>query len=185
MRTLTRNLAQAIQENIMNYYSILKSPINELMLVTDGSALVGLYFVGCDHLPAAHSRWELDPKHPVLRQAARQLKEYFAGKRTDFALPLRLAGTDFQTRVWRQISRIPYGKTISYSALAKRAGAPQAGRAAGTTTGRNPLSIVIPCHRVMGKKGELRGFAGGLDRKRQLLKLENLTKKPVRMGRRP
>ena len=162
----------------MNYYSILKSPINDLMLVTDGSALIGLYFFGCDHLPAASRHWELDPKQPVLRQAARQLQEYFAGKRTDFTLPLRLSGTDFQTRVWRQISRIPYGKTISYSTLAKRAGAPQAIRAAGTTTGRNPLSIVIPCHRVMGKKGELRGFAGGLERKRRLLELESWQSEP-------
>jgi methylated-DNA-[protein]-cysteine S-methyltransferase len=177
MRTITWNLAKAIRENIMNYYSILKSPINDLMLVTDGSALVRLYFVGCDHLPAAHSRWKLDPKHPVLRQAASQLQEYFAGKRTDFALPSRLSGADFQTRVWRQISRIPYGKTIRYSALAKRAGAPQAVRTAGTTTGRNPLSIVIPCHRVIGKKGDLRGFAGGLDRKRRLLELEGSNKR--------
>jgi methylated-DNA-[protein]-cysteine S-methyltransferase len=164
--------AQAMRENIMNCYSILKSPINDLMLVTDGSALIGLYFIGCDHLPDASSGWKVEPKHPVLRQAARQLEEYFAGKRTEFTVPLRLAGTEFQTRVWRQIRRIPYGETISYSVLAKRAGAPQAIRAAGTTTGRNPLSIIIPCHRVMGKRGDLRGFAGGLDRKRHLLELE-------------
>ena len=92
------------------------------------------------------------PEHPVLRQAAKQLQEYFAGKRRNFSLPLRLAGTDFQRRVWREIALIPYGETINYGELAKRAGAPQAIRAAGTNTGRNPLSIIIPCHRVDGKK---------------------------------
>ena len=88
-------------------------------------------------------------------------------------MPLRLAGTDFQRRVWGEIARIPYGETVSYSALAERAGAPLAVRAAGTSTGRNPAAIVVPCHRVMGKNGDLCGFGGGLERKRYLLKLEN------------
>ncbi len=160
----------------MNSYSIIKSPIDDLMLVTDDSALTGLYFVGCDHIPTASNRWTLNPQHPVLRQAAKQLQEYFAGKRESFSLPLRLAGTDFQERVWREIALIPYGETISYGDLAKRAGAPQAIRAAGTSTGRNPVAIVIPCHRVVGKNGDMCGFAGGLERKRYLLGLE--TKKP-------
>jgi methylated-DNA-[protein]-cysteine S-methyltransferase len=156
----------------MNYYSVIKSPVNDLMLVADDSALVGLYFAGCDHIPAANRRWTLDPKHPVLQQAATQLDEYFAGKRTEFSLPMRLAGTEFQEKVWRQIARIPYGETISYSDLAKRAGATRAIRAVGTSTGRNPVAIVIPCHRVVGKDGNMRGFAGGLERKRRLLDLE-------------
>src|ERR1051325_2484980 len=112
-------------------------------------------------------------RRPVLREAAKQLREYFAGKRKSFSLPLRLAGTDFQRRVWGEIARIPYGETVSYSALAQRAGAPLAVRAAGTSTGRNPAAIVVPCHRVMGKNGDLCGFGGGLERKRYLLKLEN------------
>lgn len=159
----------------MTYYSIIKTPLGDLMLAANASELTGLYFAGCDHIPSASNHWTLDAQHPVLQQTEEQLREYFAGKRKIFSLPLRLAGTDFQERVWREIARIPYGETISYSDLAKRAGAPQAIRAAGMNTGRNPLSIVIPCHRVVGKNGSLCGFAGGLERKRQLLELENAT----------
>jgi len=165
-------MKQTKTTNIMNYYSIIKSPIDDLILVTDESALTGLYFAGCDHIPAASKGWTLNARHPVLLQAAMQLQEYFAGKRMSFSLPLRLAGTDFQQRVWREIARIPYGETASYSDLAKRAGAPLAIRAAGMNTGRNPVSIIIPCHRVMGKNGSLCGFAGGLERKQYLLELE-------------
>src|SRR6266567_888874 len=157
----------------MNYYSIIKSPIDNLMLVADDSALTGLYFVSGDHIPAVSNRWTLNAQHPVLQQAAGQLSEYFAGERTEFSLPLRLAGTDFQQRVWREIALIPYGEIINYTELAKRAGAPQAIRAAGTATGRNPVSIIVPCHRVVGKNGGMCGFAGGLERKRGLLDLEN------------
>jgi methylated-DNA-[protein]-cysteine S-methyltransferase len=160
-------------ENILNSYSIIKSPLDDLMLVVDDSALTGLYFVGSDHIPAPSNRWTLDAQHPVLEQAAKQLQEYFTGKRKSFSVPLRLAGTDFQRKVWREIALIPYGETINYSDLAQRAGAPQAVRAAGTATGRNPVSIIVPCHRVMGKNGDMCGFGGGLERKRYLLELEN------------
>ena len=160
------------RKNSVKYYSIIESPVNDLMLVADDSALTGLYFAGCDHIPVASQHWTPNARHPVLKQTAKQLQEYFARKRTSFSLPLRLTGTNFQEKVWRQIALIPCGKTISYSDLAKRAGASQAIRAAGTATGRNPLSIVIPCHRVMGKNGSLRGFAGGLAKKQQLLELE-------------
>jgi len=173
MKVKRRNTKQTKTSDIMNYYSFIKSPIGDLMLAADASAVTGLYFAGCDHIPAASKRWALKPQHPVLEQAAKQLQEYFAGKRKTFSLPLRLAGTNFQQRVWREISIIPYGETLSYSDLAKRAGAPRAIRAAGTTTGRNPVSIIIPCHRVMGKDGGLHGFAGGLERKRHLLELES------------
>ncbi len=159
----------------MTYYSIIKTPLDDLMLVANTSELVGLYFVGCDHIPAASNRWTLNARHPVLQQTAEQLREYFAGKRKSFSLPLRLAGTDFQERVWREIACIPYGETISYSHLAKRAGVPQAIRAAGTSTGRNPIGVIIPCHRVVGKNGGMGGYAGGLERKRYLLELENPT----------
>jgi methylated-DNA-[protein]-cysteine S-methyltransferase len=173
-----------IGENIMNHfsYSILKSPIDDLMLVADASVLTGVYFVGCDHIPAASKHWTLNAQHSVLSQATKQLQEYFAGKRQNFSLPLRLAGTDFQQKVWQEIARIPYGETINYSELAKRAGAPQAIRAAGTTTGRNPVSIIVPCHRVMGKNGSMCGFAGGLERKRYLLSLENSEINPAKNG---
>lgn len=168
------------QRDIANHYSIVKSPIGDLMLVADSAALTGVYFAGCDHIPAASSRWTGDGHHPVLEQTAEQLREYFSGKRKDFSLPLRLAGTEFQERVWREIARIPYGQTITYSDLAKRAGAPRAIRAAGTTTGRNPVSIIIPCHRVVGKNGAMCGFAGGLKRKQYLLALEKDPQNPIR-----
>jgi len=165
----------------VNSYSILQSPIGDLKLVVDDSALIGLYFVGCDHIPAASRRWKLDARHPVLQQASKQLQEYFSRKRERFSLPLRLAGTDFQRKVWQQIALIPYGETITYTDLAKRADASDAIRAVGTATGRNPLSILIPCHRVMGKNGSLCGFAGGLERKRYLLERENLDARPLRI----
>ncbi len=164
---------EARKQKDMQYYSIVQSPVGDLTLVADDGALTGVYFAGRDRLPAASSSWTRDARHPVLREAAKQLREYFAGKRKSFSLPLRLAGTDFQRSVWREIARIPYGETVSYSDLAERAGAPLAIRAAGTSTGRNPAAIVVPCHRVMGKNGDLCGFGGGLDRKRFLLKLES------------
>ena len=169
------------EENLPINYSTIKSPVGDLMLVGDASDLIGLYFFACDHIPAASNQWSLKPKHPVLQQAAAQLDEYFAGKRTRFSIPLRLTGTDFQEKVWQEIALIPYGQTISYSELAERAGAPQAVRAAGTTTGRNPVSIIVPCHRVMGKNGSMTGFAGGLEKKRYLLELENSIPKPEKL----
>lgn len=174
MRVKERNLKQTsrTEESAWNY-SILESPIGDLMLVADDSALTGLYFVGCDHVPAASQHWKVDAQHAVFRQAARQLQEYFARKREDFSLPLRLSGTEFQEKIWRQIALIPFGETVSYTDLAERAGAPRAIRAAGTTTGRNPISIIIPCHRIVGKNGSMCGFAGGLEKKQRLLKLEN------------
>lgn len=180
----TMKQAKTTGENIVNAYSILQSPIADLMLVADDSALVGLYFVGCEHVPAASSRWKLNAKHPVLQQTAKQLNEYFSRKRESFSLPLRLAGTEFQQRVWREIALIPFGITINYTDLAKRAGASHAIRATGTTTGRNPVSIIIPCHRVVGKNGSLCGFAGGLERKRYLLELENLDAELLKRERR-
>lgn len=154
-------------------YATVKSPIGDLLLVADDSALIGLYFSGRKHVPAKSKQWTLNVQHPVLRMAAKQLEEYFEGKRKEFTLPLRFAGTEFQQKVWQEIARIPYGKTVTYTDLAERAGAPQAVRAAGTTTGRNPISIIVPCHRVVGKNGDLCGFAGGLEKKIHLLGLED------------
>lgn len=171
----------AIAAAEVNYYAIIKSPLGELLPVADAAALTGLYFAGCQHIPAASKQWQRHDAHPILRLAEKQLQEYFAGKREKFSLPLRLTGTDFQENVWRQIALIPYGETISYSDLASRAGKPGAIRAAGTSTGRNPISIIVPCHRVVGKNGSLHGFAGGLERKRQLLRLENSGLEPVKM----
>lgn len=155
-----------------NKYSITKSNVGDLVLVTDGTSLVGVYFSGRDHIPASSKTWQRNNEHRVLQEASRQLSEYFAGKRTEFSVPLRPAGTSFQETIWKEIARIPYGQTITYTELAQRAGVSEAVRAVGTATGQNPISIIVPCHRVIGKNGTLCGFAGGLDKKTHLLKLE-------------
>jgi methylated-DNA-[protein]-cysteine S-methyltransferase len=156
----------------MTSYSILKTSLGELMLVANETALIGLYFRDQRHVPLERKTWRLDETHPILIQAARELREYLEGKRSKFSFVFNPGGTDFQKRVWREISRIPFGKTISYSDLAKKAGKPHAIRAAGTATGRNPICILIPCHRVVGKNGDMGGYAGGLERKQSLLELE-------------
>jgi methylated-DNA-[protein]-cysteine S-methyltransferase len=138
----------------------------------DGPALTGIYFEGGRHAPAHDPAWIEDSTLPALRACARQLQEYLAGTRHAFDLPLAPAGTPFQLRVWAQIARIPYGRTVSYAELARLAGAPGCARAAGAATGRNPLSIVVPCHRIVGRDGSLTGYAGGLDKKTWLLERE-------------
>lgn len=163
-----RRYSEAMKVN-NTAYMVVKTPVDDLMLVADDSALIGVYF--SPFTPA--DDWKRDPSHPILQEAAQQLHDYFAGKRNKFTIPLRLEGTDFQKKIWKEIARIPHGKTISYSDLAKRAGNPEAVRAAGTSTGRNPIAIVIPCHRVVGKNGAMCGFGGGLPRKKFLLNLEN------------
>jgi len=155
------------------FHSIISSPVGSLTLVADESALIGVYFESSEDLSRAAGDCWLNPHHPLLREAEQQLHEYFAQNRKTFSVPLRFAGTDFQRNVWQQIAKIPYGETISYSELASRSGAANAIRAAGTATGRNPISIIVPCHRVMGKNGSMCGFGGGLDRKRFLLQLES------------
>lgn len=157
----------------MKSYTYLKTNmLGELLLVANPTELVGVYFANCDHAQKPLADSELNPKHPVLRQAAEEIQDYLKGKRTTFSVPISYDGTDFQNEVWRQIALIPFGKTISYTELARRAGVPKALRAAGTATGRNPLGIIIPCHRVVGKNGGMGGYAGGLDRKRSLLTVE-------------
>ena len=139
----------------------------------EGGALSGLYFVRARHAPEIAAAWtRCAATDAPFAECARQLDEYFAGRRRSFTLPLAARGTAFQRRVWREIAAIPFGETISYAALAERAGAPGAARAAGAATGRNPWSVIVPCHRVLGGRGELTGYAGGLDRKLRLLTLE-------------
>ena len=145
------------------------TPVGPLLLETDGEALTGLWF-GEKPVPG-----ERDDDHPLLRRAAEQLAEYFAGRRNAFDLPLAPSGTAFQLRVWEQLRLIPYGTTISYGELARRVGNPAASRAVGLANGRNPLAIVVPCHRVIGANGALTGFGGGMDAKRTLLELEAST----------
>lgn len=153
-------------------YARFDTPFGVLLATAIGETLTGLYFEGGRHAPEASREWREDAQAPPLRECAAQLADYFAGKRRCFDLPVAPGGTDFQRRVWREIARIPYGETITYAELARRAGAPRSARAAGAATGRNPLSIIVPCHRVVGTHGTLTGYAGGLDRKARLLELE-------------
>jgi methylated-DNA-[protein]-cysteine S-methyltransferase len=157
----------------MTTYTILKTTsVGDLLLVATAGKLTGVYFRDCEHAPVPADDWKLDPRPPVLQQAAAELQEYLGGRRRRFSLPLHQAGTDFQEEIWRQIALVPFGGTITYAELARRAGAPNAVRATGAATGQNSLSIIIPCHRVVGKNGSLTGYAGGLDRKQRLLGLE-------------
>ena len=151
----------------------LPSPLGEMLLVAnpDGTALAGLYLANQKYFPDA-ARWDDAPQLPLFRVAAVQLREYFAGARTTFDLPLEPAGTPFQRQVWAAIAVVPFAATITYGELAARCGRPSAVRAAGAATGRNPLTIVIPCHRVVNKDGRLGGYGGLLWRKEALLHLE-------------
>jgi methylated-DNA-[protein]-cysteine S-methyltransferase len=149
-----------------------ESPLGEMLLAATDQGLCGIWFAGQRHGPDS-SGWREDPAHPVLREAVAQLRAYFAGERTRFDLPLDLqGGTGFQQSVWQALLAIPPGGTTSYGELGRRLGRPQAARAVGAAVGRNPLSIVVPCHRVLGTGGSLTGYAGGLERKTALLRLE-------------
>jgi methylated-DNA-[protein]-cysteine S-methyltransferase len=150
------------------------SPIGPLTLVQADGALCGLYMDAAAHPPAAAVLGAPQPEGTspvpgVLEEAASQLSRYFAGELTEFGLPLRLDGTAFQQRVWAALQGIGYGATISYRELADQIGQPSAVRAVGLANGRNPVSIIVPCHRVIGADGSLTGYGGGLDRKRFLL----------------
>jgi len=152
-----------------------ESPLGTMLLAATDRGLAGVWFVGQRHGPDA-SGWREDPDHPVLREAIAQLAAYYAGERTTFDLPLDLqaSGTPFQQSVWAALQAIPRGGTCSYAELARRLGRPQAARAIGAAVGRNPVSIVVPCHRVLGTGGALTGYAGGLERKTALLQLEGV-----------
>jgi methylated-DNA-[protein]-cysteine S-methyltransferase len=155
------------------YFDCMPSPLGDMVLASDGDALSGAWFEGQRHQPPIGSAWQRRPDLPVLRRAAAELAAYFAGDRITFDVPLAPVGTPFQRDVWRAIAGVPYGATIAYRDLAARAGRPESIRAAGTATGRNPLSIIVPCHRIVGADGALTGYAGGLARKRALLALEH------------
>lgn len=157
----------------MTSYSRFKHPlVNELLLIASPTKLLGIYFADRKKAPAFQGNWKLDPQHPILKEASSQIRDYLDGHRTKFLLPLHFEGTDFQRKVWRQLQTIPFGKTISYSELARRAGNPRAIRAAGSANGKNPFCIIVPCHRVIAKDGTIGGYAGGLTRKRNLLAVE-------------
>jgi methylated-DNA-[protein]-cysteine S-methyltransferase len=140
-----------------------------LCLVEEEGMIVRLFFARPEDVPASHSA---SPQSPLLSRAAVELEEYFSGRRRNFDLPLNPRGTDFQRKVWTALRAIPYGETRSYAQIAMAAGNPKACRAVGMANNKNPIGIIIPCHRVIGSNGSLVGYAGGLERKRFLLDLE-------------
>ena len=148
------------------------SPVGELRLVASDVGLRAVLWPGEDDDRVRFDDDLVAADHPILEAAATQLAEYFAGERTEFDLPLDPHGTEFQVAAWKALAEIPYGETATYGEQAERIGRPTAVRAVGAANGRNPLSIVLPCHRVVGADGSLTGFAGGLDAKRVLLDLE-------------
>lgn len=153
-------------------YRRMHTHLGTLFATAIGERLAAIHFLGGRHAPQIAPDWVEDRECPLLRECERQLREYLDGARRGFDLPMAPAGTAFQQRVWREIAAIGFGETVTYAELARRCGAPRGMRAVGAATGRNPLSIVVPCHRVVGSRGELTGYAGGLERKAQLLSLE-------------
>ena len=149
----------------------LASPLGQLLLARTEAGLAGAWFEAQKWHPTELNAPE-QPDDPLLQQAATQINEYFAGERTHFELPLDLHGTPFQQAVWRALCTIDAGATQTYASVARHIGSPQAVRAVGAAVGRNPVSVIVPCHRVVGADGSLTGYAGGLDRKRALLALE-------------
>lgn len=165
----------------MSYFTALESPIGPLLLTCDGEALTGLHMQLSRHPPQLAAAVE-NPDAPPFAAARAQLAEYFAGARRAFDLPLKLEGTTFQRRVWQALRQIPFGATCSYRELAGRIGNPKAMRAVGLANGRNPIAIIVPCHRVIGADGSLTGFGGGLERKEWLLAHEGARALPLALG---
>jgi methylated-DNA-[protein]-cysteine S-methyltransferase len=157
----------------MSYvYKTMKSPVGTLKLVASEAGLAAVLWENDDPRRVRLKVGSQDEHHPVLVEAERQLTEYFAGKRKAFSVKLDFVGTPFQKKVWQAMLRIPFGETRSYGELAKQIGNPKAVRAVGAANGKNPISIIGPCHRVIGASGKLTGFAGGLEVKALLLRLE-------------
>lgn len=165
------------------FYTYLDSPLEHLLLTSDGSALTGVYMGEHADVPAAHPDWVQDDTARPFPGTAKQLADYFADSLSEFNVPVRLEGTSFQKQVWDALKSIPYGETVSYGEIARRIGKPSAVRAVGLAVGRNPVSIILPCHRVVGSTGGLTGYGGGLWRKQFLLELEGCY--PIAMANQP
>jgi methylated-DNA-[protein]-cysteine S-methyltransferase len=151
-------------------HTTIDSPLGKLLLLSDGQALCGLYMQEGRKPVAIQPHWQ--PAQEPFAPVRTQLAEYFDGEREHFEIPLVLAGSPFQNSVWGALQEIAYGETISYGELARRIGDPAAARAVGLANGQNPISVIVPCHRVIGANGSLTGYGGGLERKRLLLGLE-------------
>jgi len=153
-------------------YTEMKSPLGTLLLTAENGSLIGVHFPGQKHDRPRQPHWQRADDDPVLAQARTQLAEYFAGQRTRFDLPLDPRGTSFQQAVWRALLAVPFGDTSTYGEIAATIRKPSAVRAVGAAVGANPIGIVVPCHRIIGRDGSLTGYAGGLERKAKLLALE-------------
>lgn len=156
------------------FYKTLTSPVGELTLVANDHALKAVLWENDDPKRVPLGQLQQKDNHPVLLKTERQLREYFAGHRVTFDLPMEFTGTDFQRSVWQALLSIPFGETRSYAQIARQVGNPSAVRAVGAANGRNPISIIAPCHRVIGSNGKLTGFAGGMEAKAFLLKMEKM-----------
>ena len=168
----------------MTSFTYMDSPLGSMLLTADDEALSGVYFVGQKYQALTRPDWKEDGRSAVLERARAALLAYFEGHCKQFDIPLSLRGTPFQSRVWQALCDIPFGTTVTYAELARRVGASAIVRAVGGAVGRNPVSIIVPCHRVIGSDGSLTGYAGGLDRKRALLTLEGAKAKPNTEARR-
>ncbi|KWZ31465.1 methylated-DNA--[protein]-cysteine S-methyltransferase [Burkholderia anthina] len=154
---------------------LMPSPLGDIAVRIEDDALTGLYFVGQKYFPSLAIATEANARamSPIARQVAEEIAEYFTGARDMFSVPIDLRGTAFQRRVWKELLAIPFGELVSYGDITERVGLPMSGaRAVGGAVGRNPISIIVPCHRVVGASGSLTGYAGGIERKRALLSLE-------------
>ena len=168
----------------MQYFHTYDSPLGKMLLLANERALTGAYFDAQRYHPQWDEAWVQGSTSCVIAQAVAELDEYFSGRRIRFEVPLEFRGTEFQVRVWNAINEVKWGETITYSELARRCGREGSVRAVGAATGRNRISIIVPCHRIVGSNGKLTGYAGGLDKKQTLLAGENGTGQ-VRMTHRP
>ena len=157
------------------YYTYCDSPLQPLLLVSNGTALIGLYLNTPRHALDGHENWKREDEALPFPETKRQIHAYFAGECREFTLPLAPSGTEWQRRVWDALKQIPYGSTETYSGIARQIGSPNACRAVGLANGRNPLSIIVPCHRVVSASGKMVGYSGAIWRKEALLKLEKGT----------
>ena len=158
--------------NNKTFYSYFKSPVGPLILTSDGIHLTGLLFYKPDEITLPKKSWILNDEAVPFATVKKQLATYFKKQLKTFDLPMKLIGTPFQKKVWQQLQAIPYGETISYAEQARRLGNPKAARAVGNANGRNPISIIVPCHRVIASNNSLGGYGGGLPNKKLLLSLE-------------
>jgi len=173
VRAMMRQNSRSTDMTFSSYfYKTMPSPVGLLTLVANDHGLAAVLWENDDPKRVRLSPMDEDSKHPVLLEAERQLQDYFAGKRKTFSLKLDFTGTEFQKKVWAALLTIPFGETRSYAQIAEQIGNPNAVRAVGAANGKNPISIIAPCHRVIGSNGKLTGFAGGMEAKAFLLKLE-------------